>query len=360
MGKPGRVLIFGAGAIGRGYLGPLLARQGFELHFVDVAPGLVEQLRGRSSYLATIIGAQGYERLEVPLGGAHLLSEAPDAADFDLVFCCVGPNNCFDLAERFKSARAVICCENDSSLVLRLRELSGNERIYFGIPDVITSNTAPAELLREDPLMTVSERGHLVLEAGDYDLPAEISQVNAEELHMHWMCKFFIHNAPHAVTAYLGWLRRCVYIHEAMADPDIARVVTGSIQEISAGVVRAGYATQEFASMYMHKELGRFRNPLLFDPIRRVARQPIRKLDKDNRLVLGLRLALFDGPLPEYTATGVKAALEYDEPQDEEAVYLNTLRQSIGDREVLRQVAGIPAFDPLGQYIIDRDISTFL
>ena len=41
----------------------------------------------------------------------------------------------------------------------------------------------------------------------------------------------------------------------------------------------------------MNKELKRFENKLLFDPISRVAREPLRKLRSDNRIILALRLA---------------------------------------------------------------------
>jgi mannitol-1-phosphate/altronate dehydrogenase len=354
-----KALIYGAGAIGRGFLGPLLHRHGIEVHFVDIVPELVARMRDRGVYHAAITAEAGYQIDRVPLSGAYLLGQEPNAGLFDLVFSCVGVNGCYDLAERFKTAKAVFSCENDSATVAGLRELSGNERIYFGIPDVITSNTAPEELLRQDPLMTVSERGVLVLERGDYRLAADIAQVDKVELDMHWMCKFFIHNAPHAVTAYLGWLRGCEFIHEAMAEPDIDAVVTGSIREITAGVAAAGYATAEFARMYMEKELGRFRNRLLFDTVRRVARQPIRKLGRDNRLVLGLRLALFNGVMPECTAMGAKAALVYDNPEDQESVYLQSLRRISGDQETLREISGISVLDPLGRFVVSRDISRF-
>ena len=64
--------------------------------------------------------------------------------------------------------------ENDMGTVRGLKKLTGNPNIYFGIPDVITSNTAPSELLDDDPLMVVTEKGVLVLEKGSYILPNEI------------------------------------------------------------------------------------------------------------------------------------------------------------------------------------------
>ena len=51
------------------------------------------------------------------------------------------------------------------------------------------------------------------------------------------------------------------------------------------------YVSNKFAKYYMNKEIRRFSNKLLFDPISRVAREPIRKLGKENRIVLALRVA---------------------------------------------------------------------
>ena len=120
---------------------------------------------------------------------------------------------------------------------------------------------------------------------------------------MHWMCKLFIHNAPHAIVAYLGWLKGYSYIHEAMEDEEICEIVVGAMTEITDGVVGANYSSKEFANYYKEKELSRFSNKLLFDKIERVAREPLRKIRPNNRLVLSLRIALFNGLKPVNIAT---------------------------------------------------------
>lgn len=354
-----KILIYGAGAIGRGYLAPLFQNYDLEISFVDVEKWIINEMKGRQSYRAAITKEAGYEYVDVKIKEAFLLGEEKEIDKYDVVFCCVGPNNCYDLAERFKNAKAVISCENDSSTAIKLRELSGNPNIYFGIPDVITSNTASSEMVKTDRLTTITEQGTLVIEKGNYDFPKEILQVDEKELKMHWMCKLFIHNAPHAIVAYLGWLRGYTYIHEAMADPDIERVVVGSICEITEGVIAAKYATKKYANMYKEKELKRFKNKFLYDTILRVAREPIRKMHKANRIILGMRIAMFNGTMPKYTAIGAKAALAYDNPDDNEAVYLQNLRESQGDYEVLKEHSGIELFDPLGQFIVNQDLSKF-
>ena len=354
------VLIYGAGAIGRGFLAPLLQKHNFEISFVDKDEKLTTELKSRKHYKAAITGSDEYEFVDVHVAESFFPTEQKNIEQYDLVFSCVGPANCYDLSDDFKLARTLISCENDLTTVKGLQELSGNKNIYFGIPDVITSNTAPPELLKQDPLMTVTERGVLVLEKGNYKLPDEIKNVGYEDLHMHWICKLFIHNAPHAIVAYLGWMKGFTYIHEAMADKDINKIVVGAIGEITDGVIASGFVEKEYANYYKEKELKRFSNKLLYDKIERVAREPLRKIARNNRLVLALRIALFNGVLPENTAKGLKAALYYNNTSDEEAVYFQKLRETTKDSELLEKFSGIDHLDPLNGYINQQELSSFV
>jgi len=355
-----RILIYGAGAIGRGYLAPLLQKFGMRISFVDKNEKLINELKSRKSYKTAVTGINKYEFINVPVDEAFLFGEKINIEDYDLVFSCVGPNNCYDLADDIKNAKIIISCENDMGTVGGLKKLTGNPNIYFGIPDVITSNTAPPNLLADDPLMAVTEKGVLVLEEGSYSLPNEIIQVGPKDLHMHWMCKLFIHNAPHAIVAYLGWLKGYEYIHEAMADEDINRIVIGSISEITDGVIAADFSEKNYANDYKKKELKRFSNALLYDTIKRVAREPLRKIAYDNRLVLGLRIALFNGKLPINTAKGLKAALFYGDNSDQEAVYLQSIRSNTSDSEILKKFSKIDQFEPLNRFIVEQNLSQFL
>ena len=208
--------------------------------------------------------------------------------------------------------------------------------------------------------MTVTERGVLVLEKGNYKLPDEILHVEHEDLLMYWICKLFIHNAPHAIIAYLGWMKGYTYIHEAMADKEINEIVVGAIGEITKGVIASGFAEKEYAIYYKEKELKRFSNKLLYDTIERVAREPIRKIAKNNRLVLALRIALFNGVLPVNTAKGIKAALYYNNTSDEEAVYFQKLRETTKDSELLEKFSGIDHLDPLNGFINQQELSSFV
>ena len=125
------VLIYGAGAIGRGFIAPLLQKFNYELSFVDKDKKLITELKSKKHYKAAITGSDEYEFVDVPVKDAFFQTEEKNIEQYDLVFSCVGPANCYDLSEDFKHARTLISCENDMSTVKGLQELSGNRNIYF-------------------------------------------------------------------------------------------------------------------------------------------------------------------------------------------------------------------------------------
>ena len=116
-----------------------------------------------------------------------------------------------------------------------------------------------------------------------------------------------------------------------MSDKKIRKIVVGSMNEITEGLIKAKYVPKNFAEKYKKKEISRFQNKLLFDPISRVAREPLRKLGKENRIVLSLRLAQRNKFPPKNIAIGVKAALYYYDRTDKESIKLQKLRQKYSD-----------------------------
>lgn len=357
--KVKKILIFGAGAIGRGFIAPLLQNYNYKITFVDKDKKLIKKIREKNSFKIAITNENNYQFKKIKVDQVFHINQKFNIKNYDIVFCCVGPKQCLKIAHKFKGAKTVISCENDIFSVDYIKKLSGNKNVFFGIPDVITSNTASPDLLKIDQLMTVTEKGILVLQQGSYKLPKKILQVRKDYLHMHWRCKLFIHNAPHAMLAYLGYLKGYKYIHEAMRDPKIKKIIINAMNEITKGVINSKYVEKKFAEKYKQKEIKRFSNKLLFDPILRVAREPLRKLGKDNRIILALRIAQWNNKFPKYTAIGLIAALNYYNKKDPESVHLQKLRKKFNDSEVLEKICGIEQTDPLNNFCLSQDLKIF-
>ncbi len=337
-----RILVIGAGAIGRGFVAPLLARVGIEIDFADTDNAVLEAYSGRTHYLTAVADSKGYEISRVKFEKAMAPEQIGNINVYDAVFISVGPNNYLSYGTQLRHAKAVFVLENVRDSDKRLREASGNKRIWFGIPDVIVSNTAPSDLLQRDPLCVVAEKGDLVLHKGINrpEFGDAVILVDAPDLEKHWICKFFIHNASHAIVAFLGALGEYKFVHEAMADDRIRPIVERSIQVICEAISVQGWVTEELVTAYMARELKRFKNPLLFDPISRVARDPLRKLAGGDRLMRALDLVVASGLDGYPIMLGVDAALNYC-GKTEDDIRFDTYRHLHSKEEILRKVCGL-------------------
>lgn len=334
------VLIIGAGAVGRGFVAPMFSRAGFDIDFVDSDRAMIGRLRERGAYVTATTAGSAYRFEVVPVRHAMLPDELPDIRRYEFLFLSVGPRKYLDYAQAAAQARSLFVLENIRNAGLRLREASGNGCVYFGIPDVIVSNTAPSALIARDPLCVVAEPGELILEAGPYAMP-EMPHVVCRagpQLDEDWACKFYIHSACHAVAAYLGARAGYAYIHDAVADPWVGAVTEQAMRTVCRAIVRRHMVGAEKAESYLARELMRFRNALLFDPIARVARDPLRKLARDDRLVVSFNLVEEAGLDSAPFALAINAALAYCAENRDGADGAYPRKRP---EEILRSVCGI-------------------
>ncbi len=327
---PGTVVIIGAGAIGRGYLPWLLDQDRFRLVFVDSNESLIAAMRSRGHYTTWRARAGTLEKKTVRVDAA-LLPHELETEDFEPVqaaFVQVGPRNVASVGPRLHALRCpIILNENDPATVAELRNQLPRARIFFGVPDVITSNSAPEELRHLDPLTIVTEDGELFVDAAAelHDLSPDIRHLSEQELlEIQWTAKLYIHNTPHCVAAYLGALAGVTYLHQAMQVPKISEIVTGCMNEMLTSLKLTWDIPHEFLDWYAAKELERFRNPLLFDPISRVAREPLRKLALDGRLIGAANICIAQGFIPSHLLAGIVGALQFrgDDDNDRQLLFL--------------------------------------
>ena len=161
---------------------------------MDKNENLIDKLR-RKKYSAAFTLNNKYIFQDVNVNSVFHISDSFDINNFQLVFICVGLREYLSLSEVIKNFKGTcFVLENDELSSQNLRDLTGKKNIFFGIPDVISSNTAPKHLLDLDPLTTVSETGDLVLEKSKFNFQKKILVPNKKKFYEHWICKLFIHN----------------------------------------------------------------------------------------------------------------------------------------------------------------------
>ncbi len=347
------ILIYGAGAIGRGYLPWVFHPDEFDYYFVETNAALRHNLNKNKSYVTYKTKNGRYENRKVPVKRCYLAGEEKSrVAQVDAVITAVGPRNILSIYENLKGSLVpVICFENDASLPDMLASITNNRNIFFGIPDVITSNTAPRNLLAADPLSIVTEDGTCFVDKRAAQLGGDCNYVTAEELKKQWLAKLYIHNTSHCIAAYLGYLSGVEYLHEAMQDEAIERIVSGSIKEIEQMLLRVFRLDKDFVSWYSRKELKRFRNILLYDPINRVAREPLRKLASNERLIGAAQLCLSSSVIPKNIMLGIMAAFCYENTYDPD-YNIKYLAKALEPEDFLRLIIRLRPGEPLFEILL--------
>ena len=79
---------------------------------------------------------------------------------------------------------------------------------------------------------------------------------------------------------------------------------------------------------------------MLFDPISRVAREPLRKLDIRGRLLGAAQMAIKAQIMPASTLMGIHAAMQYDNEADPD-YQMHILFKSLDPSEFLSKVLGL-------------------
>lgn len=347
MSQKEQIVIYGSGAIGRGFLAPIFSNLGYRINFVDKDPDLINLLKSRNSYKTAFSNHDAYDIIKVRYENAFLLGDEDKILDStDFVFSCVGPNNISEFAHKLKNVRTVISFENEKESVNKLKKMSGNENCYFGIPDVITSSDRPDSLGKIDPLCLVSETGEIAIEEGNFCFPKEIKVYTKEKLEKYWNCKFYLHNTPHAATAFLGKLFGAKYIHESTKIPFVNSIVNSIMESTKNAMKLKEMAEDNFIDYYAKKEIERFKDSRLFDPIERVARDPIRKLRNNDRLIGSATIMQETKQDMEAMAIVIEAVIQ-DALTNYSKQLFDILQEKPSKYLVLKQISGLKENSPL-------------
>ncbi|HST72495.1 mannitol-1-phosphate 5-dehydrogenase [Kocuria sp.] len=367
---------FGAGNIGRGFVGLLMHRSGYEVVFADVAVPLIEALQTTPSYTVHEVGAgsrdttvDGYRAVNSAAEPEAVVAEIATA---DVVTTAVGPNVLKFLAPliaRGLAARAadaapvaVMACENAISATDLLAEAV---REHYEGEDLdrraVFANTAVDRIVPQQEgagLDVVVEQFHeWVIDRspfGGQEPPIE-GATYVDDLIPYIERKLFTVNTGHAAAAYFGHQAGKHRIAEAVADPSIRSRVAAALGETQALLVaKHGFDPQEHAG-YVQKILGRFANEHLPDTVERVGRAPLRKLGRHERFV-GPAAALAErGMGTEGLRAAMAAALRFDAEGDPDVARLGEILDTLPPAEAVQEITGLapehPLFPPVEELV---------
>ena len=359
-----QALHFGAGNIGRGFIGKLLADSGVRVIFADVNDKVIDLLKTQGGYHVKIVGdtLNTVEKV-TNVTGVNSKDESAIIAlfnDVELVTTAVGPTVlkiiaatiAKGLTARFASGNDkplnIIACENMVRGTTFLKEQvfshlspelqAQTEKLVGFVDSAVDRIVPPVQAGDSDPLLvTVEEFSEWIVDKTQFK--GEIPNIKGMEQTDNLMAfverKLFTLNTGHAVTAYCGKAKGYQFVKESIEDENIKAFVKAVMQESGAVLVkRYGFDPQAHAA-YIEKILKRFANPYLVDDVDRVGREPLRKLSYNDRLIKPLRGTL-EYVLPnDNLIRAIATALHYRNENDPQAL---ELQQSLTENGVAATV----------------------
>jgi mannitol-1-phosphate 5-dehydrogenase len=359
---------FGAGNIGRGFIGEVLCKNGFHVTFVDVNETVIHELQQRGGYEIELAGEERVREKITHVTGVNSKT-APEAAvaaiaRADMVTTAIGPKILPFIAEliatgieerrRTKDFRPldVIACENmiGGSAFLRseVEKYFTKDCAVFaarnvGFPNAAVDRIVPAQN-HDDPLFVTVEHfrewviddsqrkaQHITLKGVEYvpDLLPFIER------------KLFLVNSGHATAAYTGYHYGHAYINEALRDERVMAQLKDTLAETGSLLIKKWGFDKAKHAAYAASIISRFANPAISDDIPRVARTPIRKLGKDERFTRPVCELKKHGLLYQTLLSTMAFVLSYDNSADEESVRLREMLDTQPVEAVIKTVTGL-------------------
>lgn len=359
---------FGAGNIGRGFIGEILSANQFAIQFVDVNEAIINALNERHSYDIEIAeDGKRHVTVEHVSGINNRLNpeQVVEAiAEADLITTAIGPNILPFIAELVakgiqrrrengsEQAIDVLACENmiggSQFLLEEVQKYLTEEDMtyvdtYVGFPNAAVDRIVPAQS-HADPLFVVVEPFN--------EWVVETSRMKNKELRLEGVHyeedlepfierKLFSVNSGHATSAYTGAYAGAKTILEALQLPEVKEQLEAVLEEIRSLLVAKWDFDHEELKAYHDVIISRFENPYIVDDVVRVARTPIRKLGFDERFIRPIRELKERDLSYQNLLKTVAYVFNYKDPNDEQSTQLQVMLSDNDLEKVVRDVTGL-------------------
>lgn len=382
---------FGAGNIGRSFIGRLFAKAGYEVIFIDVDHELINLLKERREYtvvvkqndlpdencrvqgfraingrdtqavidalvaadiVATSVGQRALQSIYPTLATALLAREANGCPPLDLI-----------IAENIRSGAALF-----RRKLIDLLPTGFDLGVHLGLIETSIGKMVPImplEALAANPLQLFAEPyDTLIVDRTGFlrEIPSLSGLKPVENIGAWVDRKLFLHNMSHAALTYLGYqadptLKFC---WQAMGIPSVVASVRGALQQSTAALAKAYPRDLPLAELEDHAEelLNRYRNRALSDTLHRVGRDLRRKLARDDRLIGSCLLAARQGLPFDRIVPAIQAALRFSALDEQGRMgsddqrFLDAVSEK-GPLAVLLEVANLNPESPIDRQLLD-------
>lgn len=340
--KSPKLVLFGAGKIGRSFIGQLFSRSGYEVVFIDIDQRIIDALNQKHSYRVFICDTNS-EIIVVEnvrgVQGKDVDKVAQEIVSADILAVSIGKNGLkhivptlsHGLLEREDTHPGrkvdIILAENMRNADVFMRDAlmevlpeSYPLNKYVGLVETSIGKMVPfgVNQLDGDILSVYAEAYNTLIvnkEAFKNPIPIIVGMEAKENMKAWVDRKLFIHNFGHAAAAYLGYIHypELTFLWEVLEDEKIRTFVREAMLQ-SATALQYEYPdvfSIEHLQEHISDLIRRFSNRTLADTIFRVGCDLSRKLSFDDRIITPLMSAYKNGLPYDRIAKVLVSALSF-------------------------------------------------
>ena len=339
-----KIVVIGAGKTGRGFIGRLLQEAEQEIVFIDKDEKLVGRLKELKEFEVRFFG--GVREPYKVKGFEAYTWENEEIKEIlknqtELIFVSVGGQNLKEVGDRLSKLLSkdkkyyIITAENASKPSVTLKEAMGNEKIAVSESTVFCTTI-------EDEGIHINSENYPYLQCNAELLEGYVPDVKTLKMINNFSGfltrKLYTYNAASCVIAYLGWKKGYTNYADAANDEEILELLDKNYEITNRVLCKEfGYEPEdqkEFALLSKQK----FCDRTIVDTVARNARDPQRKLAKEERILGPIKLMYKYGEDATVMEKTAAAALDYDH-EGEEA--WKKIKQEKTVEEILKQVCGL-------------------
>ena len=347
-----KIIIVGAGKTGRGFIGRLIRNE--EIYFIDKNEELVNALNEEKQFGIDFFGDKK-PSLTVKYQNAYTWENVTASVfdNVDLILVSVGGTNLKDvgaeLGKYVTKENKIIVCENASSPAKKLYEAIGVEGI-----EIAESTVFCTTIEKEKGSLAINSEWYPYLQfdkdAFKKDAPTVDGLKAVSNFGGFLDRKLFTYNSASCIIAYLGAFKGYTVYSDAANDEEILAMLDKNYAVINECICKEyGYEEndqREFALLSRDK----FTDRTLVDTVARNAREPQRKITRNERIVAPMLIEEKYGKDSSILEKTLAAALLYT--PDEETEWNKMLAEQ-GYEGILKNLCGLDKNSAIFKRVLD-------
>ena len=358
-----KAIHFGAGKIGRGFIGAVLRKAGYDLTFVDVSKQLVDSINKEQRYTIHILDFDTYDETIDNIRAISTDSkELPALFDTaDIVTTAVSmtalpqaaPLIAQGIRHRKKSLNNIpfniISCENG---IRATTQLKGYTYAFLDSAEKTWADShvgfADSSVDRIIPISSFDHPLDVAVESF-YEWNIDKTQIKGTlppipDIHLtnnltaHIERKLFTVNTGHCAIAFLGNIKGCKYIHKCLADKEIKNTARNIMQQSGDALIAKFGFNRINHYKYIDVVLRRFTNPFIQDLTSRVGHDPRRKLSANMYFSYPISMASEYHLPTNYLSLAVAAGMKETIPGDSQCEEIHQLIKQKGITQAITDI----------------------